>query len=888
MKQLFPRKVVRKAYATCLQDFNRFPVHVKEFLINKYADENGSIPNDAIQEIFDELKKMCPDKNDKEIVRRDLVELGQVDLIGQFDVTTNLKNGKYYTQIEIINEKAVVNKELIGPRKFPALLKGGLWGRAKLQYIPQGDTAHVNLRDIQPFQTSGVILEKYIHNREKFSIEEWIDFILRSIGYNPQYMSKRLKLLYITRLIPIVEASTNMMEFGAPGTGKSFLFENISNYCRMIVGGKITEAKLIYNATSRENGLVFKKDVLCFDEINKASSKFNDLIPKLQQIMASDRVERADLDAFTNVSLVFQGNIDLTNEDDVTNPIEENYLQNLPKDMYDSAFFDRIHFFIHGWEFARFSEEHLNKNLGLISNYFGEALHKLRSENKLRLIEEKIEFHELDDTGHKGSIAIRDKNALIHIISGYIKLLFPHNKLTREEWTDIVELAIELRQNVIDEIIKIDKTLNRKLGFDFREYIKPSKPIDEELFKSAMEEEKKIKEADLKSEGDDYLIDLSTIHTNEAYLITRNIPFFILIALIDKNLIQIKMNHFKIVAKDINDLKFKIKFIEEPPMRKDNQLISDYTIEQDGLLIIIKKLKELFDAVKIVKKRYNALKISEINAFRLGPTEEINNLIKQLNEEKSLHSFISDIILSKIQLNIKRDIENIKKYNSLNPDLFTNNYASILKKKDKIIKEINGKIEIWEEANIFFNKAFSEILNKLNFIIEKKRKEERNAQAKFGGAKFPLYAIDGNNLYTTFNKKKINNGANPILKIKEKFFHATPYYAYFFVSKHLEKLRKYAPPNEYIKWHIETKRKMGNSDLYADVDVPLVFYISPLLDQYKDQINHFYLGSGDKDFELLIRKAQSYNIPVTLIISEPTTVSNEIVQLVKGDVNVLY
>ncbi len=219
----------------------------------------------------------------------------------------------------------------------------------------------------------------------------------------------------------------------------------------MLVGAEISSSKLIFNQNTHQNGLVFQKDVICFDEVNKGHSAFLEVVPKLQQIMAFGRVERYDMEAMTDVSLVFQGNIKFTVRSGKTVPQRDDFLEHeLPVLMYDCAFLDRIHLFIHGWEFPVYDPEMINTNFGLISNYMGQILHKLRREDTSSLIRSRVKFFRVDPIGAQKPVTARDFAALNDVISGYIKLIYPHKKITDEEIEEIAQIVVHLRQNVID------------------------------------------------------------------------------------------------------------------------------------------------------------------------------------------------------------------------------------------------------------------------------------------------------------------------------------------------------------------------------------------------------------------------------------------------------
>ncbi|MFW9880231.1 MAG: BREX system Lon protease-like protein BrxL, partial [Candidatus Thorarchaeota archaeon] len=561
IKDHFPRKIVRKSYAISIPELRRFPNYVSEFLINKYSEDDGTLREDALNEIINIMKKKAPEKKQKEALKSMAIELGAVEIIDHFQVYADLRRGKYYTRVSILDENAVVNRDLISPLKYQSLLKGGLWGKAKFLHIGQGESASLNMNEFESYQAEGVVLSRYINNRKNFSTNEWIDFLIRSNGLNPDKLIHKEKLLYLARLIPLVEACTNSLELGPPGTGKSFVFENASEYCRMLLSGEVSLPNLIYNKNTKQIGLVFKKDVLCFDEINKDNSKLNKLIPKLQQIMASNRVERGELEAMTDVSLVFQGNIDFTLKDGKRVPKEPNYLKILAKDMYDAAFLDRIHIFINGWEIPRINNEHINHKLGLISNYFSELLHKLRKEDCSYLIETNIEFFKLDLENKKRPISIRDKIALIHIISGFIKLIYPNKEISNEEWKQLADLAIILRQNVINEIIKIDPTLYRKIGYEIRH--KKDEGAISETIPEKIEEE--LEDKGVLSTLEEYQTELNLIKINKKNYITDKIPFWLLTSLVDKNNIKIQENFYKLI--NLNDDLVQVSHLETDPIK---------------------------------------------------------------------------------------------------------------------------------------------------------------------------------------------------------------------------------------------------------------------------------------------------------------------------------
>ncbi|MHA1251047.1 MAG: BREX system Lon protease-like protein BrxL [Candidatus Helarchaeota archaeon] len=878
--KLFPRKIVRKGYASRLNEFKKLPNYVIEFQINKYADEKGFLHRDAIKKIQADLNKYSPEKKEKEAFKSLAVELGVIEIIDYFKVNVDLKKGKYYTHISNINEKASVNRDLLTPTKFQDLLKGGLWGKAKFQYIKGGDGTTLNMCEFEPFQSGGVVLRKYIKNRSQFSTDEWIDVLIRSIGYNSEKLSRKQKLLYLCRLIPLVEASTNSLELGPPGTGKSYIYENISEYVRVILGGDITPAKLIYNQSTRENGCIFNRDAICFDEMNKCQKSFYPLIPKLHQIMASNRVERGDMEAITDVSLIFQGNLFGYNktEDNRLVPVNPNYLKDLPENMCNVAFLDRIHMFIYGWELPNIAEDQINQHLGLISNYFSQVLHKLRREDLSLLIDDNIEFYQLDHKNERKSISIRDRKALYHIISGLIKLIHPHRRLNEEEWREIVDLAIELRTNVIKEINKIEPTTIKTLKYTIISTQKKQKSsiskIDVKVIERIEEEEERY----ISKEIPNYNFEKSKIFINENNLLVKPITYWIFKILFDKGLLEVQNNTLIIKSNNLNDI--EIKVINEKPLTltPNKRGIQNFKEEEDYLSKIGKALNDLEKIVDKYCQIYN-----KISVYKVRLTENINESgISKLIE--NLESIEDKIIIKKLSVlnRINREINSerilIERSIPLQPNILTMDYSRVLKRPSDYLTKIELLKKYWNNIYNDLEKEFVPIEKTVKNFIEQKEKERKKQHEIFGGKRFPLFAFDMNNLALSL-KKKYNNFlrfGSPMNKIITRFLNKKPYLAHFFASKHLEGFKRELSESEYVKWHIETMIKDYRSKKYVDVDATLTGIIVNEIEKYHNQISYFYLGSGDKDLHIVIDTAKKYNIPVGIIVIDEKNLSYEL------------
>jgi ATP-dependent Lon protease len=889
--EAFRNKVVRKHYAASIPELERFPTYVSEYLISLHADENGELPHDAIRYIVDELKHKLFEKRDKEAIKSIAMDLGSVEIIDHFDVFTDLRRGKYYTNVSIIDERATVNKDLVKPSGYQDLLKGGLWGKATFQYTKRGDLASLNMNDFEGYQTTNVIFKRYINNRQKFSTYEWIDFLIRSIGINPDSLKHKQKLLYLCRLIPFVQPFTNLLELGPPGTGKSYIFENISEYCRILVGGEISPAKLIYNQSLKTIGIIFKKDIICFDEINKDNTKLRKVIPKLQQVMASNQIERGDLEARTEASLVFQGNIDFILKDDIK-PKREKFLKVLPKDMYDSAFLDRIHIFIHGWKIPRFSDVHINWNLGLIGNYFGQILHKFRREHVSFLIDEKVGFYKIDRNGNKRGLSIRDKKALYNTISGLIKLIYPHKKITDNEWEEIIELAIELRQNIIDEIVKIDETLKREIKYELISTVKKEsqKGVDPETLQVDVKKVEKEREYTEEKNLEKYRWSYNIIEVNEKNYLTGKVPYWLLKILVHEELLHLDKNYFKIEPiKDHHG--FILEYSDNDPISVIDKTThsQNYEVEENSIKLIEKAINDLNTQIRKYQKFLRYINYLLFQFPKIGKNNV--DLFKKLENKKTEIPIQSNLFLKEILDNLNQSIELIKKSGGMQPDLLSINFDPILFESKYIIEELNTNIKNWKTLNSQF-KDLKKVFKKLKNILEKEKETQKRSDLLFKGEKFPFFAVDVNNLMISFHKKypRISRIKDtPIMKLKKNYFNEKPYRAYFFTSDHLTKYLHPLSQNKYNKFYIEKLYKKGESSQYMDIDTALATKASSFLERYKNQISHFYLGSGDKDFHTLIELAQEYKIPVTMIITEKNNVSIDMEQFLDySNIEVLY
>jgi len=427
----------------------RLPRFISEYLISKYC---SAFPDReiAFSKLAEVVSENFPEPKDKDRVLYKLKRLGIVRLMDEFKVSIDLKRNLYLLQIPCLQiYDALADEGIV--RKFERTLSG-MWGLGTLEYRPdipenaEQSVSPILLIDVEPFQVYNIDAKSFIESRQQFSLSEWIDLLITTIGLNPNAYSSRQKLLQLSRIIPLIEGNTNLMELGPRATGKTYLYRNLSYYTRIYSGGAVTPARLFFDARLRIIGDIATHDIVAFDEVSKIKfANPDEMTGKLKDFMVDGFFERGPLKrAHSDCSLVFLGNV----EKEETMPTDQ-IRHALPDIMQDSAFMDRIHGLIAGWEMPKImkSEEHLAQGIGLAADYFAEMIHELRKENFRELINAHIEFGD--------NFTIRDENAARKIASGLVKLLFPQRQFDLSELKQVVDLAVEMRQYVVDELTEM-------------------------------------------------------------------------------------------------------------------------------------------------------------------------------------------------------------------------------------------------------------------------------------------------------------------------------------------------------------------------------------------------------------------------------------------------
>lgn len=460
IKQVFPDIAILKDQDN-YSVFNgrNLPSFVKDFLIRKHIDSDGNLNREAI---FDFLDKHIPDDNN--VVKNRLYRQEQVQLLTRFIITTDIKGGKVRFAIPdagIKSNEAVIPDYIVSQHRED-LIDGEKWGVIKLIYIPPvgKEKGYIELADYKPFRPYKVDLQYFRDCRKQFTTDEWVDVLLSAMEYNPQsFNGTTQKLEFLTRLLIFVEPRLNMIELAPKGTGKSYVFGNLSKYGWLISGGKVSRAKLFYDKTRQQPGIMKNYDFVTFDEIQTII--FQDP-PEMQAILKSYlEAGNATVDNYkflSECSTMLMGNIELTS---ANLPRHSKYFIQLPESFRESALLDRFHGFIEGWYLPRMNKSMILKDWTLNVEYFSEVLHLLRTAPEYSMLVNEVVYSEEKSD-------LRDLKAVQKIASAYSKLLFPHiisvTELNKDEFKlYCLDPAIKRRGIIKEQCHKIDE--------EFKEYM---------------------------------------------------------------------------------------------------------------------------------------------------------------------------------------------------------------------------------------------------------------------------------------------------------------------------------------------------------------------------------------------------------------------------------
>jgi ATP-dependent Lon protease len=468
--QAFAGKVVRKDLVRKVKVGANVPVFVLEYLLGKYCASSDPV---AIQMGIDVVNKTLAESyvspDEAGAAQSKLKDKGQQTLIDKVSVRLVASEDKYWATLANFGDKFVHIPDRY-MREYERLLQGGVWAQVELDYFyddaAQGKKSPFLIRSLKPIQLASFNADEYTTARAQFTRDEWLDLILRTTGVDPAYLEKlsdddpaksfRLKLLFLLRLIPFVESRFNLIELGPRGTGKSFVYREISPYSVLISGGGTTTANLFYNMQTQRVGLVGMWDVVAFDEVAGVGFKEKDGIQILKDFMESGSFVRGKEVISANASMVFVGNID--------KPIDmlvktHHLFEPLPDAMQDAALIDRLHCYLPGWEMPKMDPAMLTDHYGFIVDYLAEAFRHLRKQNFTDIVDRPFAL---------GShLNKRDDTAVRRCVSGFLKILHPDGGHTEEELAQYLEMGLELRRRVKEQLKKMLPFEYSKTSFSY-------------------------------------------------------------------------------------------------------------------------------------------------------------------------------------------------------------------------------------------------------------------------------------------------------------------------------------------------------------------------------------------------------------------------------------
>lgn len=446
LNRYFKGKVVRKDLTKQLKEGANVPVYVLEYLLGMYC---ASDDDEVVREGLENVKKILaenyvrPDEAEK--VKSLIRERGSFKVIDKVGVKLNQKKDVYEAQLSNLGIKdAVIPASIVKANE--KLLTGGIWCIITLNYFyEEGQrVSPFSIFNLKPIQMPSMDMEELFAARANFSTDQWLDTLIRSIGMEPTNLKQRVKWHLLTRMIPFVENNYNVCELGPRGTGKSHVYKECSPNSLLVSGGQTTVANLFYNMSSRQVGLVGMWDVVAFDEVAGITFKDKDGVQIMKDYMASGSFSRGRDSIEAKASMVFVGNINQSVETLVKT---SHLLAPFPEAMIDTAFFDRFHAYIPGWDIPKMRPEFFTNSYGLITDYLAEYMREMR----------KRSFSDAIDRFFKlgNNLNQRDVIAVRRTVSGLLKLLYPHGVFGKEEVRPCLTYALELRRRIKEQLKKL-------------------------------------------------------------------------------------------------------------------------------------------------------------------------------------------------------------------------------------------------------------------------------------------------------------------------------------------------------------------------------------------------------------------------------------------------
>lgn len=467
LRQNFDGKIVRKDLTKKIKEGANVPVYVLEFLLGQYCSSDD---DEVIEQGVQNVKRILadnfvrPDEAQKVLSR--LRSRGSHTIIDMVTVRLDIKKDCFFAEFSNLGLANIpITDEY--PEKYDRLLCGGIWCIVQLDYETEGDNnfgiidadgntlqskqkkqkdiSPISIRKLTPIQMPHIDIEDLKRGRQAFTKEEWLDVMLRSIGMEPDELTYREKWLLLTRMIPLVENNFNLCELGPRSTGKSHLYKEISPNSILVSGGQTTVANLFYNMGRKTVGLVGLWDCVAFDEVAGIRFKDKDGVQIMKDYMASGSFARGKEEKAASASMVFVGNINQSV--DVLLKTSSLFDPFPPEMGTDTAFLDRIHCYLPGWEIPKFRPEHFTNDYGFISDYLAEFIRELRKAQYGDAIDHYFRLGK--NLNQRDTIAVR------RMADGYLKLLYPDGSFTKEEVEEVLRISLEMRRRVKEQLKKL-------------------------------------------------------------------------------------------------------------------------------------------------------------------------------------------------------------------------------------------------------------------------------------------------------------------------------------------------------------------------------------------------------------------------------------------------
>ena len=464
LRQNFDGKIVRKDLTKKIKEGANVPVYVLEFLLGQYcSSDDEKIIEQGVQNVKHILADNFVRPDEAQKILSQLRKKGSHTVIDMITVNLDIKKNCFFASFSNLGlDKVPIADEY--PEKYDRLLCGGIWCIVQLEYESEGDSSFgmvdldseprqkkqkdvspISIRKLTPIQMPHIDIEEVRAGRKAFTQDEWMDVMLRSCGYEPEQLNQREKWLLLARMLPLVENNFNLCELGPRSTGKSHIYKEISPNSILVSGGQTTVANLFYNMGRKTVGLVGLWDCVAFDEVAGIKFKDKDGIQIMKDYMASGSFARGKEEKAASASMVFVGNINQSV--DVLLKTSSLFDPFPPEMGTDTAFLDRLHCYIPGWEIPKFRPEHFTNDYGFITDYLAEFIRELRKEQYGDALDKYFRLGK--NLNQRDTIAVRK------IVGGYVKLLYPDGEFTKEQLEEILVFALEMRRRVKEQLKKL-------------------------------------------------------------------------------------------------------------------------------------------------------------------------------------------------------------------------------------------------------------------------------------------------------------------------------------------------------------------------------------------------------------------------------------------------